>query len=60
MTEVQSEELKEGMSVAFADQASQPLPGVGTGGSPFTPQIGRSRSASPNPASGGGQPGQPR
>ena len=59
-TEVQAEELKEGMKVAFANQSAQSNIGVGTGGSPFTPQIGRSRSANPGPASGGGQSAQPR
>jgi HlyD family secretion protein len=60
VTEVQAEELHEGVKVAVADQSAQPKTGVGTGGSPFTPQIGRSRSANPSPAPGGGQSAQPR
>jgi HlyD family secretion protein len=61
VTEVQAGELTEGVKVAFADQqAAASKPSVGAGGSPFTPQMGRTRNASQSTPAGGGQPGSTR
>jgi len=60
ITEVHADELRTGAKVAFADPSSAQSTGAGTGGSPFTPQIGRARSVSQSSPAGGVPQTNPR
>jgi HlyD family secretion protein len=56
MTEVQGSDLAEGMPVVNPDQPLTSAARPASGGSPFTPQIGRSRTPQSGPSASIGQP----
>lgn len=62
LTEVQGRDLAEGMRMVIGEQSSEASHGPSSGGaSPFTPQIGRSRSnAVKSEPAAGGRPGNAR